>query len=295
MSRKRKLRENKRCENCGHFVDKRFCPECGQENVETRQSFFHLIKHFVEDFVHYDGKFWKTIWYLLFFPAKLTKEYMAGKRNNYVNPIKLFIFISFFTFFLPAILPESGEKAEANQKVATENNIINPDKSPNIEIGKYKIDQIDPYKITEKFLLYFPKAIFLYMPIFAFWLWLFHNKKKRFYFDHGIYTLHYFSFILLSILLYILTKWLLSLFHLEIYPLVGIAMTGYFIYYFFHSHRLFYQEDKAVSRLKCSILFIVNTICMIVFLLLYVIWVMIIVTDMNLTEIFPEIIRKVKS
>jgi hypothetical protein len=30
------------------------------------------------------------------------------------------------------------------------------------------------------------------MPIFAF-SWLFHNKK-RYYFDHGIFTLHYFSF-----------------------------------------------------------------------------------------------------
>jgi hypothetical protein len=30
------------------------------------------------------------------------------------------------------------------------------------------------------------------MPIF--FLWLFHNKKRWYYFDHGIFTLHYFSF-----------------------------------------------------------------------------------------------------
>ena len=286
MSRKRKLREDKRCENCGHFVEKRFCPECGQENIETRQSFFHLIKHFAGDFVHYDGKFWKTIWYLLFYPAKLTKEYMAGKRNCYVNPVKLYIFISFITFFLLAVLPELSEKTEANQEAATEMEIDKPDEPPVIQIGVYRVDQD---KIGEEFLNHFPKAIFFYMPVFAFWLWLFHNKKKRFYFDHSIYTLHYFSFILLSILLYTLVNWLLSLFHSEIHPLIGVVMFGYFIYYFFHSHRRFYQERKAVSRLKCSILFGINTFCMIIFLVLYVILVTIIFSDATLTEIIHEI------
>ena len=55
-------------------------------------------------------------------------------------------------------------------------------------------------QIKEKFILSFthnlPKVLFLYMPVFAFILWLFHDKKKWYYFDHSIFTLHYFSFIL---------------------------------------------------------------------------------------------------
>ena len=98
MSHKGKLRANKRCENCGHFVEKRFCPECGQENIETSQPFHYLFRHFVADFVHYDSKFWKTIRYLFFVPAKLTNEYLAGKRKRYVHPVQLYIFISFITY-----------------------------------------------------------------------------------------------------------------------------------------------------------------------------------------------------
>ena len=315
MSRQRKLREDKRCENCGHFVEKRFCPQCGQENVETRQSFFHLFTHFVEDFVHYDGQFGKTILYLLFYPAKLTKEYMAGKRNCYVEPVKLFIFISFITFFLPAILPYSSEISkmkmetprEVNPEIQLQLGNENQDKSPdsktmNIFGKKYKLDQ---KKFEEEIQHQFPKAIFLYMPFFAFWLWVFHNKKKWRYFDHGIYTLHYFSFILLSISLFILFKWLLYFFHLKIYPsgnlmaifkirnYTAIAMIGYFIYYFFHSHRRFYQESKAKSRLKCSLLFIINTFCMIVFLALFVGLIMVISSDINIMEAIREIREKI--
>ncbi|WP_313029343.1 hypothetical protein [Soonwooa sp.] len=46
-----------------------------------------------------------------------------------------------------------------------------------------------------------PKALFIYLPIFAFFLWIFHNKKKWWYFDHDIFTLHYFSFLLRTILI----------------------------------------------------------------------------------------------
>ena len=233
MSRHGKLRENKRCENCGHFVEKRFCPECGQENVETHRSFHYLFMHFVEDYIHYDGRFWQTIKYLLFCPAKLTKEYLAGKRNRYVPPVTLYIFVSFITFVLPPVFlgqpvvfeKDSKEKTPTSKEIFSDNQQKPEDKdisakpekqeaTINIEIGSKKksndkgVDEVEingkkisinKEKLLERTEHDFPKAVFLYMPVFAFWLWLFHNKKKWYYFDHGIFTLHFFSFLLLSI------------------------------------------------------------------------------------------------
>ncbi|MBC8644939.1 DUF3667 domain-containing protein [Flavobacterium lindanitolerans] len=100
-----KLRENKTCLNCNYVVENKFCPNCGQENTETRQSFHYLFTHFIEDLTHYDGSFWKTIKGLLFKPGYLTKTYLEGKRKKFVPPVKLYIFISFVTFFLPTLLP----------------------------------------------------------------------------------------------------------------------------------------------------------------------------------------------
>jgi hypothetical protein len=311
-----KIRRDKRCQNCGHFVAGRFCPQCGQENVETRRRFHYLFVHFMEDFVHYDSKFWKTI-LSLYVPAKLTREYLAGKRKSQVNPVQLYIFISFLVFFIPAILPDFDEHSESHstEEDSSKGNFFNPNDSislfglenvRNIEdldslqrtLPKEKRLSMYEYAISKRILTFkqkdnqeekltdavkhnFPKAIFLYMPIFAFWLWLFHSKKKWMYFDHGIYTLHYFSFILLTVLLYLIISWILSFFHKEIPNLITIAMLAYFIYYFFHSHRRMYMETKAVSRLLCTLLFFINTICMIVFLVLFSVTVAIIATELN--------------
>ena len=61
-----KERIEKDCLNCGTLVQGRFCQLCGQENVEVKESFFQLIKHFLADLTHFDGKLWKTLQLLLF-------------------------------------------------------------------------------------------------------------------------------------------------------------------------------------------------------------------------------------
>ena len=295
MSHHGKLREHKACENCGHYVEKRFCPECGQENIETRQPFHYLFTISIEDFVHYDGRFWKTIRYLLFSPARLTKTYLSGKRNLYVPPVTLYIFISFITFFIPPLLPETNSEKE---HALPEVQINTGENGKEKEKENFNNGKVDTKKVEERIEHDFPKAIFLYMPVFAFWLWLFHDKKKWYYFDHGIFTLHYFSFILLSCLLYILLHWIYSYFNFEkihaietIGVLFSTAFFFYFIYYFFHSHRITYQESKAVSRLKCTFLFFINSFFMLLFLILYII------IEMYITDksIFTEIINAIKS
>ena len=89
-----KERKEKNCLNCGETVVGKFCHHCGQENVEVKESFGHLIMHFFQDLTHFDGKLWKTLKLLLFKPAKLTQLYMDGQRANYIHPIRMYLFIS---------------------------------------------------------------------------------------------------------------------------------------------------------------------------------------------------------
>ncbi|SHL20831.1 Protein of unknown function [Chitinophaga jiangningensis] len=95
------LREDKHCLNCGYEVPERYCTHCGQENTVQHETFGHLVKHFVADIFHYDSQFLITLKYLMIRPGFLTREYMAGRRVRYVNPIKLYVFVS-FVFFLTA-------------------------------------------------------------------------------------------------------------------------------------------------------------------------------------------------
>lgn len=104
------VRADKTCLNCNYVVENRFCGNCGQENIDTRKTFHHLFVHFFEDLTHYENSFWKTIRNLLFKPASLSKEYLSGKRMSYLAPVRLYIFISFVTFFLIAVIPSDSDE-----------------------------------------------------------------------------------------------------------------------------------------------------------------------------------------
>ena len=95
-------RKEKNCLNCNAVVAGRFCQVCGQENIETHQTFGHLAGHFVSDIFHFDGQFLSTANYLLLKPGFLTHEYARGRRASYLDPIKMYFFVSavFFLFFL---------------------------------------------------------------------------------------------------------------------------------------------------------------------------------------------------
>lgn len=346
-----KLREEKNCLNCGHTVEEKFCPNCGQENTENRKPFHYLFTHFVEDFTHYDGQFWGTIKNLLFRPGKLTETYIEGKRQRFVPPVKLYIFISFITFFLFAIFPpykvyDNAPKSEAEktaklkaensavvqmqnelEKLETQKNIspedsvsigrlsalmkdtvslkklqMGTDLNTGLEGFRYKnyltkksydsaqaknpvfwdfIDKPIAHKLfelkekgvkkgdilrnlSETLLHNLPKALFFYLPVFAFFLWIFHNKKKWWYFEHGVFTLHYFSFLLLTILvLSLLTKLIQIIDSRFINTLLYILITVSAVYsllYFFLAHHRVYKYRGRGSFVIGSALFTLNFI-----------------------------------
>ena len=132
-------------------------------------------------------------------------------------------------------------------------------------------------KFKESFVNNFPKALFLYLPIFALVLWLFHNKKRWYYFDHGIFTLHYFSFLLLiNLLLFLFTKLLstipqnsiVAFFSTIVYIIVGCWM----LYYFFPAHHRFYGETRVMSFIKSSFIFFINVFLIIILILFFALY-----------------------
>lgn len=323
-----KIREDKTCLNCRHVVEQKFCPNCGQENTDSRKTFHHLFIHFFEDLTHYENAFWKTIRNLLFKPSTLTKEYLSGKRLSYLAPVRLYIFISFITFLLIALFPSNiTEDLTKNDQEITSNF----EKELKKEKGNWKeksylksktvdksyfhlktmkeIDSIQKYgkeseklntttywfyekavhvtekytkrEIIEKFIESFfhnlPKILFIVMPFFAFFLWLFHNKKRWYYFDHGIFTLHYFSFLLLIFLIMFIIDRLVGLFGENspmsyISGITSFIGTVWMLYYFFPAHHRFYGESRIVSFAKSVCLFIINSFFILFLLTFYVLY-----------------------
>jgi hypothetical protein len=354
---KDKLRIDKNCLNCDHLVEKSYCPNCGQKNTLSRKTFHHLFIHFFEDLTHYDNSFWRTIFHLFFKPAALTKAYMAGKRLSFLNPVRLYIFISFITFLTISLFPnEPINKKEILRTKEQNKEIVIPtidslhieEKSVNgstkvgilsqknndtiikilqqtsevdskekdhkevADFGYKSVDELDSIQkhgdrkikvskteywflkkwlavkeentneqIIEKFMYSFtsniPKALFLYMPVFAFTLWLFHDKKKWYYFDHGIFTLHYFSFLLLLTLTIFLTERTILLFEQNLiveWIHFSVKAVGFIwmVYYFFPAHRRYYQHEFLKSFYKSSLIILINLVVIFILLVLFALY-----------------------
>ena len=95
-----KERKEKNCLNCGATLAGRYCHLCGQENLEPKETVWHLVSHFFNDITHFDGKFFATVRYLLRKPGFLSLEYMKGRRMSYLNPIRMYVFTSAIFFII---------------------------------------------------------------------------------------------------------------------------------------------------------------------------------------------------
>src|SRR6201996_715352 len=97
---KKHYRQENDCLNCGTILEGHYCHNCGQENLQIRESFGHMMNHAISDYFHFDHQFFHTLKPLLFKPGFLTNEYMAGRRAQYLHPVKMYIFISIVFFLL---------------------------------------------------------------------------------------------------------------------------------------------------------------------------------------------------
>ena len=95
-----KERIQNNCLNCNTTVQGRFCHVCGQENVEVKQGFWAMLRHFIYDLFHFDGKFFETFRLLISKPGSVAKDFAAGRKAAYLEPVRMYLFISTVVFFL---------------------------------------------------------------------------------------------------------------------------------------------------------------------------------------------------
>jgi len=110
MSHAERRKENN-CLNCGATVYDRYCHICGQENIVTHETFWHMIQHFFYDITHFDSKFLDTVRLLVRKPGFLSKEYNSGRRTTHLHPVKMYVFTSavFFIIFFSIVSIKGGE------------------------------------------------------------------------------------------------------------------------------------------------------------------------------------------
>lgn len=280
------IRKEQICQNCGNFVKDTFCGNCGQKNSDSRHAFWHLFTHFISDLFHYDNSFWTSLRVLLFKPGKLSEEYMDGKRKSQINPFSLYIFISFVAIFSAGFLPNSSKIndliRENLSRVDTKKNFDNfltnkivkdsdgKEILPKDEYTKgevvsilkfYKKDLEELSNFVNSLKQDGPKTLFILMPIFAFFLWFFYRKKRKYYFDSGIFTLHLFSYTFALFILFVaLSKGIYTINpswnHLSIVNFFLLA----WIIYFLVACVKFYKDSWFKVILKSIFILFINAL-----------------------------------
>lgn len=132
------------CTNCGKVLqpEDNFCPHCGQENDNKRQSFGGVMSDLIQGFLSIDSRLRDSIPALLFRPAFLTKEYLRGKRQSYLDPVRMFIAIVVI-YFLIASIGHDNEK-DNNGNIKKDSTSL----SINSETDSIQIIQEGPLKFS---------------------------------------------------------------------------------------------------------------------------------------------------
>jgi hypothetical protein len=285
------------CLNCGKqlIAKDKFCSECGQKNIQPKIPFKVFISEFFQDYFTFDSRLLRSIIPLLIKPGYLTSQYTAGKRANFIPPLRVFIFtsIAFFIFFslstsnkgvihiidsleesadssafqkdipgeiedysvkvkVGGILGDPGEIRKAIKRMGTEAYIdsINPGASAIERYFTNKITQIlisGDGKLNELFFRNSSKVVFLMLPLFAILLKLFYIRRKRFFFEHFIFSLHFHTFIFIFFLLIMLiSEYIVDIPHFLSFLLI--------IVYFLFALKNVYLQAWSKTILKFSLI-----------------------------------------
>lgn len=99
----RHIIRDSRCLNCGHSLNEEtdnFCQLCGQLNNIKKETAWEMVRELAGDFLHLDSKVTRNLKPLLFYPGKLTLEYIAGRRARYFHPVRLFLTVTVIMFIV---------------------------------------------------------------------------------------------------------------------------------------------------------------------------------------------------
>lgn len=97
------------CLNCNTALvpSARFCSQCGQDTANHPPSLMEFVHEFVSHYIAVEGTLWKSLWGLMARPGFLTREYLAGRKQRYVLPLRLLLTLGLLFFLALKLMPGS--------------------------------------------------------------------------------------------------------------------------------------------------------------------------------------------
>lgn len=100
------------CSNCDAPINDKYCSVCGQKIKDYQPSFNNFILALWDDFVSVDAKLLNTL-KALFKPGRLTLDWINGKQQRYVHPVRLYIVLTILYSTLIFLGFEGGQHEQS--------------------------------------------------------------------------------------------------------------------------------------------------------------------------------------
>jgi Protein of unknown function (DUF3667) len=101
------------CNDCGTALVGEYCHRCGQREVDDWRSLGSIARQFWNELVSFDYETVRSVAALLR-PGYLAAEFIAGRRNRYLSPLKLyFLTAALFFVIAPRVMDFTFERQMA--------------------------------------------------------------------------------------------------------------------------------------------------------------------------------------
>ena len=208
------LQEPPSCLNCGAALHGPYCARCGQRHETHPLTVGHLLAEVAETLTHADSRLWRTMRLLLTKPGLLTADFLAGRRERYLPPIRLYLILSFLFFLVLALdsdsrtpvsldMPEMPSAVNGCRKLVYHGPFADKVEPRLREACVRSVQDLGQggERLSRNFVQSLPKAMFLLLPLFAAVLSLFYRRPRRLYAEHLLFLVHNHSAIFLALTL----------------------------------------------------------------------------------------------
>jgi hypothetical protein len=216
------------CRNCGALAPQNYCPECGQDTDPRPPSVREFVNHFFGNYIAVKGSFAQTLWRLVSKPGQLTVDYLAGRKRQYVLPLRLYVTLSVIVLLSLSIVVSQSISSDEIVKIDASDiqgsftafddfAAIKLKKGGKIEcVGampqsicdrareRYGAapDVVKSYmrSLPERIVKYIGYSVFALMPLFALLMKLVYLNRRMIYGEHIVFALHLHAIWLLVLL-----------------------------------------------------------------------------------------------
>ena len=213
------------CANCGEILAGAYCQACGQKRISDQDKRLgHLLGQAFAVVTDLDGRFLRSLRALVFQPGRLSRDYLDGRRRQWMSPMALFLLANVLYFVLPYGVTDfnlplhnqmQGQPHSVLTRTWVESRVVRRDADVRERWTALPEDRRPAtpagYTIADYGRAYDARAgdvgkamIAVHVPFLALGLWAVFWRRRRYFAEHVVVATHLFTFMLLFVQLVLL-------------------------------------------------------------------------------------------